>query len=867
MTGRSRPACVAALALVSAIACGESFAPLSRPASPEQLRVRAVGVAVVRLSWLPSPEAVSYRVERRKNHEGQFLPLDVAVPQAPDLVVFLDTEVEPETYYGYRVVAISRYGDRSAPSVVGGTRTPPPPGIVVVTESQAPVAEAADPDGYRVTIVGPDTTSAILGTSADRRFAPLKPGSYKVILQGVIARCSIVGDSARIVTVPDSGVNTLIPVKYNVSCRDPQRGRIVGIVSASGDSLDANGFQLQLTGVLSDASLPDSLKVVTQRAGVPPAGGTSIFDNLKAGTYELELREVDSHCTRRDNATRTISVAAGSTDTARFVVVCESMRPDNSNRPLVLRNAWSAASAPQGAKVSLLVTLDASARDTLKFANVTGLVRYPGLEMRFDSAQVAPANALDGLTVNGNTSGLVSFVAIDNQGVGRSGVVGVAHLHFTVQSAGPATVATRTSIEEVETGTNRLYQDSTYAIEDTLTIGGGGTAKVPPVANANGPYAGTVGNAISFSSSGSNDPDGGALTYAWDFGDGTTSSQPSPGKTYAAAGTYSVALTVTDDENVSTSAQTTATITASGQPPVTPPANKPIIWKNVWSAGSAALGEKVQLTITLDATARSQLKVGVVDAMVRYNSAALRYDRGDPITTNGLDLTANSPAPGQVAMVGLAPSGLSNVVGVARLEFTVIDTGRISATETVLNEVQDINFNEYKDSTFVVEDTVSTAAGAQPPPTQPPPTASAPLIWRYEFSSIMQPTPDSSIVVMSILYDMRADLPETSGPESLSTWRLDSLTWNTAVLSFVNASWGKGGSGSWSQSSGKLTFLGGLTSGVNSGLLELATVRFRVTGASGQASATRTWVNYLRNSANFNYKPYTTFQEGTFTVP
>jgi hypothetical protein len=38
----------------------------------------------------------------------------------------------------------------------------------------------------------------------------------------------------------------------------------------------------------------------------------------------------------------------------------------------------------------------------------------------------------------------------------------------------------------------------------------------------------------------------GALTYRWDFGDSTTSSEASPTKVYAAAGTYTVAVTVSD---------------------------------------------------------------------------------------------------------------------------------------------------------------------------------------------------------------------------------------------------------------------------------------------------------------------------------
>lgn len=42
-------------------------------------------------------------------------------------------------------------------------------------------------------------------------------------------------------------------------------------------------------------------------------------------------------------------------------------------------------------------------------------------------------------------------------------------------------------------------------------------------------------------------PDGAGLNYEWDFGDGNTSTAPMPQHTYIAAGTYTVLLTVTDD--------------------------------------------------------------------------------------------------------------------------------------------------------------------------------------------------------------------------------------------------------------------------------------------------------------------------------
>jgi glucose/arabinose dehydrogenase/PKD repeat protein len=72
-------------------------------------------------------------------------------------------------------------------------------------------------------------------------------------------------------------------------------------------------------------------------------------------------------------------------------------------------------------------------------------------------------------------------------------------------------------------------------------------ANQPPTAKAAAnPTSGLAPLTVSFSSAGSADPEGQPVTYRWDFGDGTTSTQANPSHTYANSGRYTVRLTTSD---------------------------------------------------------------------------------------------------------------------------------------------------------------------------------------------------------------------------------------------------------------------------------------------------------------------------------
>src|SRR5690606_23855612 len=68
-----------------------------------------------------------------------------------------------------------------------------------------------------------------------------------------------------------------------------------------------------------------------------------------------------------------------------------------------------------------------------------------------------------------------------------------------------------------------------------------------PLAKATAtPDSGVAPLTVTFSSAGSADPDGDPITFAWDFGDGGTSTSANPTHTYQANGNYTATLTVQD---------------------------------------------------------------------------------------------------------------------------------------------------------------------------------------------------------------------------------------------------------------------------------------------------------------------------------
>ena len=105
-----------------------------------------------------------------------------------------------------------------------------------------------------------------------------------------------------------------------------------------------------------------------------------------------------------------------------------------------------------------------------------------------------------------------------------------------------------------------------YRIGYELFGAGGNNWPVAMVAAV--PAGGDVPLSVDFSSAGTTDLDGTVTAYAWDFGDGGTSSDMSPSHSYTVGGPYVATLTVTDNGGAQTTQEALVQAVSPNIPPV-----------------------------------------------------------------------------------------------------------------------------------------------------------------------------------------------------------------------------------------------------------------------------------------------------------
>ena len=339
-------------------------------------------------------------------------------------------------------------------------------------------------------------------------------------------------------------------------------------------------------------------------------GGTAstadpLYTYTSAGTYQAVLTVTDDlGATDTDTVTVTVNAAGNQPPSATIIsppagavlalnstinIAGDASDPEDGAVPAA-NFVWTAdlpngqVDYPVGSgtkTVSTTTSLPGTYTLRLKVTDSQGLddVQTVVFEVAAGAANVAPvayftASKTSGpapLAVSFNSSlstdpdGSISSRSWDFGDGTSSTLVSPSH---TFQSAGTYTVVLTVTDNDGATGTSST----------TITVtGGGGGGNQPPTAVASAtPTSGDAPLAVQFTGSNSTDSDGSITSYAWDFGDGGTSSVADPAYTYNSAGTFNARLIVTDDGGLQDTAFVTITVTQPNQPPtatITQPAD------------------------------------------------------------------------------------------------------------------------------------------------------------------------------------------------------------------------------------------------------------------------------------------------------
>jgi len=599
-------------------------------------------VTVMRTFSVPNP-ATTYtlRVDNGGFPAGQLCRVSSAIVDVNGVHVIRTSDLSQNIATVERSVSLSRTNLltvelRSDPGcgitlrIIGMNNTPP-----VITAAVSPPANAA---GWNNTDVHVSftCTDAISGVARC-------PDPVTVSAEGA-------GQVVSGTAVDVAGNQSNVSVTLNI---DKSRPAVSAVVSPPANAAGWNSTDVRVSFTCTDAvsgiaRCPDPVTVSTDGAGQVVSGvATDLAGNQATASVTLNVDKtapvVDVAVSPPPNAAGwnngTVTVTFTCRDAASGVALCPApviVTGDGAGQ-VISGRALDVAGNQSTASVTLNID------KTAPIVQITIPADGSSVNSRRVrvSGSVNDANALASITVNGTAVPLtgntfstelqldegpqtITVEALDlagNRGVKTVGFRVAIPPVLTITSPVPgatvgllpltvsgtlddptATVVVNGVAASVTGGAFAAVGVPVQAGPNTLTatatdpFGNVGTASVqviaanqPPTADPGGPYSADAGQVITFDGSRSTDPDKDALTFAWDFGDGTTGAGARPSHAYRTTGSYRVTLTVNDGRGGTHTASTTVTIVDRTPPVLTVTAPREVL------PGS-------QVTVTVQAT-------------------------------------------------------------------------------------------------------------------------------------------------------------------------------------------------------------------------------------------------------------------------
>ncbi|MHA7277747.1 PKD domain-containing protein [Arthrobacter sp. Hz1] len=505
---------------------GTNFNPTLVSSAPGTVRVRW------QANWDQDNKNLTYQV-RRDTVVIRTLSQESTFWERPGMT-FMDTGLVPGRQYGYRIFVTDPAGNEvrsDTVTVTAASEEPPPSAYHQTIKRDGPVnswrlGESAGPTGFDSS--GPDDLAASAGVAFGTAGALSGDINTGVTLNGTTS--GILADPTRAKRPNTFSTEAWIRTSTTTG------GKIIGF----GDALNTlssvvdRHVYMDNTGRIFFGVAPKGFRwTVNSTTGYNDGKWHHVVATLGANGMQLYIDGV--RAAGRDTPT-----------TGRSVDGYWRVGGDNlGGWPSIPTSRYFQGDVDE---VAIYPTaLSAGAVKTHYDAGTTGVLLNAPPTAAFTSVVSGLAVAVDG-SGSADSDGTVAGYAW-NFGDGTTGT-GVNASH-TYAAAG--TYPVRLTVTDDDGATHSTTRDVTVAPPP---------ANVAPVAA----FTSTVNSlGVAVDGSGSADSDGTVAGYAWNFGDGGTGTGVNASHTYAAAGTYPVRLTVTDDEGATHSTTKDVTVTA---PPV-----------------------------------------------------------------------------------------------------------------------------------------------------------------------------------------------------------------------------------------------------------------------------------------------------------
>ena len=313
------------------------------------------------------------------------------------------------------------------------------------------------------------------------------------------------------------------------------------------------------------------------------------------------------------------------------------------------------------------------------------------------------------------SAGVITSLGIDGEGIVVPGDAAKSILYHRANSVDPSIMMPPLAKWVVD-------DDAVALISEWINQMGGSSNQSPVAVSTATPTSGKAPLLVNFTGDGSTD-DTGISSYAWNFSDGSTSSEVNPSHTFTDQGDYEVQLTVTDAEGLNNTSTLTINVAPPNEAPVailgaTPTSGTVPLLVNftgetstddtgitnyLWDFADGSTATEINPTHTFTSIGNYEVQLTVTDAEGLTNSSSMNIDVSAPNQAPVANITATPTSGTAPLVVNFTGDSSTDDVGIVSYSWDFAD----GSTSTQVNPVHTFTTGE----TYTVQLTVTDAEG------------------------------------------------------------------------------------------------------------------------------------------------------------